>query len=437
MKSTNSQFDVLDFERFYLGALIRDSIQPSKLLKPSDFLDPNHFDVYSAILALNSEGIACDEIIVSNKLRQEGSKVGQHYINELVTDVAYSAYNEEWEKIILKNSELRLIKIVAQNALKSASSGEVSPQSIKESLRQSLEGLSSPLGVSKGVEDMPLGRLRNFNRETDTDCLIGRRWLCRKFSLLVVGQSGIGKSSLMLQMAISWTLGKSFFGMKSNEPKRTLIIQAENDLGDIAEAYQDVCAGFGDWTLEDQSILESNLKVLRVTGKTGASFAKVLRDEALKHRADFVFVDPLLSFASGNISSTEDMSHFLREQIQPVLTETGIVLIAMHHTGKPGNPDDKSARTVTDQSYEGIGSSEITNFFRSVVVLARAHKEESLFQLKVSKRRGRAGLLDQANRLVDEIHISHSRTRGEIRWDYASPEQLQILINKTPKKKGY
>jgi hypothetical protein len=32
---------------------------------------------------------------------------------------------------------------------------------------------------------------------------------------------------------------------------------------------------------------------------------------------------------------------------------------------------------------------------------------------------------------------THSRTRGEIKWEYASPEQLQILINKSPKKKGY
>jgi hypothetical protein len=437
MKSTCSQFEVLDFERFYLGALIRDSIQPSKLLKPSDFLEPKHVDVYSAILAINLEGIACDEIVISNKLRLEDSKVAQHYINELVTDVGFATYNSVWEKVIHEKSELRRIERITKNIADIASKGEVSPDAIKASLRHSLEGLSSPLEVSPGVEDMPLGRLMNFKRETDPDCLIGRRWLCRKFSLLVVGQSGIGKSSLMLQMAISWTLGKSFFGIKSKEPKRTLIIQAENDLGDIAEAYQDVCAGFMDWTLEDQAILDNNLKIIRVVGKTGIHFAKTLKEEAEKHQADFVFVDPLLSYASGNVSSTEDMSLFLREQIAPVLAETGIVLVAMHHTGKPGNPDDKANQTVTDRSYDGIGSSEITNFFRSIAVISRAHAEQPIFRLRITKRLKRAGLSDSSGEMVDDVYLSHSRVSREIKWVYASPEQIKTLSEKKPKKKGY
>jgi RecA-family ATPase len=241
----------------------------------------------------------------------------------------------------------------------------------------------------------------------------------------------------MLQMAVSWAAGKSFFGMQSRKPSRVLIIQSENDMGDIAEAFQDMRAGFDNWTDCDDDALNDNLKILRVWGKSGHKFAQCLREETITHKADFVFIDPLLSFASGNVSSTEDMTRFLREQIDPVLNETGVVLVAMHHTGKPGNPDEKPGRTVTDHSYDGIGSSEITNFFRSIMVLSRVHPANQLFKLKITKRLRRSGLRDAEGNDVDEIYICHSTTQGKVSWEYVSPNHVKELGTKKTKKGGF
>ncbi len=55
-------------------------------------------------------------------------------------------------------------------------------------------------------------------------------------SLLIVGQSGTGKSSLMMQAAVHWALGRDFFGIKPARPLRAIILQAENDAGDVSEA---------------------------------------------------------------------------------------------------------------------------------------------------------------------------------------------------------
>ena len=52
---------------------------------------------------------------------------------------------------------------------------------------------------------------------------------------LFVGQSGIGKSSLAMQMAVSWALGKEVFGIKTVKPLKSLLIQAGNDFGDVSE----------------------------------------------------------------------------------------------------------------------------------------------------------------------------------------------------------
>ena len=54
--------------------------------------------------------------------------------------------------------------------------------------------------------------LSAFDAENDPDNVLGNRWLCKGGSCLFVGQSGIGKSSLCMQLAISWGLGRTTFG---------------------------------------------------------------------------------------------------------------------------------------------------------------------------------------------------------------------------------
>lgn len=433
MRDVSVPPNVVEIENAYLGTLMRDALKPSPALKASDFFEPKNSDVYAAILELDLEGITCDEYVVSEKLRRKRSSVAEHYVNGLSRDAGITIYNEAWPAFILDQADRRRLQQAVRSALKMAEEGSESVQEIKEALHRELGALSASGAAHKGVETMPLEELRRFDRDKDPECMIGQRWLCRKKSLLIVGQSGVGKSSLMLQMAMCWAAGKSFFGMHSQSPRRVLIIQGENDMGDVAEAFQDVCAGFDNWTDHDQSTLNTNLKILQVCGTTGSQFAHSLRIETIKHRADFVFVDPLLSFASGNVSSTADMTRFLREQIDPVLSETGAVLVAMHHTGKPGNPDEKPGRTVTDHSYDGIGSSEITNFFRSIIILSRAHLQAPLFRIRVTKRPGRSGMRDKDGNHVDELYISHSSVPGKVRWELASEEHVKGLQTKKPK----
>ena len=77
--------------------------------------------------------------------------------------------------------------------------------------------------------------LDKFDTTHDPDNVLGNRWLCKGGSCLIVGQSGIGKSSFAMQMAINWALGKATFGIAPERPLKSLIVQAENDRGDIAE----------------------------------------------------------------------------------------------------------------------------------------------------------------------------------------------------------
>jgi hypothetical protein len=83
--------------------------------------------------------------------------------------------------------------------------------------------------------------LLNFKETEDPTQLLGKRWICRGGSALWVGSSGLGKSVLCMQAAITWAIAESFFGINPHgNGLKSLIIQAENDEGDVAESIQGV-----------------------------------------------------------------------------------------------------------------------------------------------------------------------------------------------------
>src|SRR5438046_2042415 len=70
--------------------------------------------------------------------------------------------------------------------------------------------------------------------ENDPNEIFKDRWLCRGGISLLVGQTGIGKSTFIMQGSMLWSLGKDAFGIRPARPLRILIIQAENDEGGLA-----------------------------------------------------------------------------------------------------------------------------------------------------------------------------------------------------------
>lgn len=283
------------------------------------------------------------------------------------------------------------------------------PGSLRKGTRQSL--LAINLGAASWVEwetslaaegigtEVAVSALESFDTSQDPDCLLGRRWLCRGGSLVIVGPSGVGKSSLIMQTIIGWATGSPVFGITPVRPLKCLLVQAENDAGDLAEEYQGVLQGLGlspwsenqaDGYDEKRALIERNLVIRRLTTHTGERFAKAIRILIEKHRPDLVVFDPLLSFVGGDISKQEVCSQFLRAWLNPISESTGCAWVAIHHTGKP--PADKKARDgwqTSDWSYSGIGSSELVNWTRASMVLRQC--SEGTFQLMFPKRGSRAG----------------------------------------------
>ena len=399
-------------ERHLLGVLLRDALPLPSDLKPSDFFEPVHQDIFSAALSLAVDGIPADELTVSQRLREARSPVDAATVSLLVSDAGASTYRPEHVDLITDAALLREASNAANNA--------TDPDTLLDHYAR-LADKRKGSKTRHGPQRMDFDALLSFERKDDPTTVLGNhRWLCKGGSLLIVGQSGTGKSSLMMQAAVHWCLGRDFFGIKPAKPLRAIVLQAENDQGDISEALQDVMAGaYIDATERLQ--LRDALAIYRDTVSTGTTFTKALRDLVVSHQADIVFVDPLLSFAGIDVSDQEQASKFLRHDLAPILLETGAVLVAMHHTGKPKASADKEGQTTADLAYAGLGSSEFTNWFREVAVLFRCQGEEPIYKFGLTKRRGRAGLKDHENQFKGEIYIRHAAEKGVIRWEYSQP----------------
>jgi len=252
--------------------------------------------------------------------------------------------------------------------------------------------------------------LISFDSSNDPDNLIGQRWLTRGSSMIVSGGTGIGKSSLMMQIVIQWALGKDFFGIAPVKPLKIGVIQAENDKGDLAGAFQGV--GFGlNLTGSDMKMLQQQLEFRTEAVRTGDQFLAYARRFIHKSKLDVIVADPLFSYFGGDLSDQGEVSVFLRNKLQPILQETKVAWIWMHHISKAQRKDGEPMTTM-ELAHAGFGSSELANWAREIAVLAEVGQfKPRRFQLAFCKRGGRLP--------KPIINLQHGTDR--IKWEEYNP----------------
>ena len=257
-----------------------------------------------------------------------------------------------------------------------------------------------------------------YNTEADPNALFENRWICRGGSFLLIGSTGAGKSSLATQAAVGWALGEPLFGITPIRPLRSLIIQAENDVGDLSEMARGVINGLGYSARVNE--VEPMLRFVSDAAQSGDAFIEWVERLINEHKPDVCWIDPLFSFFGGNVSDQAAVSKFLRNGLGAIGQRTGIVWAICHHTNKPIKDAPKSGGLGSDLSYLGSGHAEFANWARAVLTLRET--EEGLFELRACKRGKRAGLLDHEGKPATEIFLAHGKTG--ICWERADPPAL-------------
>ena len=414
----------LDAERHILAVSVaKGTPLPSGVL-PSHFFEPKHQDIAAAIAGLLDEGITPDELTVSQRLRTIGSNVEAFAVSELATTGAFIQSNPAWSDAVIKTFNLRKIAENSRAILKVISEPGADPDAILLAQEQLARSLTARKGQSKETSQaFNFRTMVDSDKETDPSCVLGNRFLCRGGSCLLVSQTGAGKSALVTHAALSLALapGHDFFGIRSRKgPLTSVIIQSENDEMDVAESIQGTLDGMGiarGSQISEQ--LADRVFYYREAVMTGEAFGLLLRELVTRHKADCVWIDPILGFAGVDLSDQEAASHFLRHIIQPVLQDTGVILFSVHHTTKPAK--DKSS-SLADLAYAGSGSAELANWHRAVMVLtkdptAEGAEEMPFYTLRIPKRGGRAGLKDDLGNYTSSIPLRHAKEQGRIAWE--------------------
>lgn len=263
------------------------------------------------------------------------------------------------------------------------------------------------------------------------ETLLGDRWLCRGGSCLLVGSSGIGKSSASMQMDLLWACGREAFGIKPRGPLKIVTIQAENDRGDLYYMSEGVTQGLN-FTQDEILIGLKNLRLVHEQSRTGEAFVREVVEPLLeKHRPDLLRIDPLLAYAGGDMTKPEVSGKLLRTLINPLLTKYKCGLILVNHSPKPTNNDTSKWR-ATDFMYSGSGGHDIVNWARSVLVIS-ATNQRGTFEF-IAAKRGGIGWKDSDG--VKEWSQFYKHAEAGIWWEAAEepPKKVTGGIGKNSPK---
>jgi hypothetical protein len=241
-----------------------------------------------------------------------------------------------------------------------------------------------------------LSELQNYGSD-DPNCLLGNRYLSRQGGLLFVAPTGTGKSTAIIQMALLWAMGKPAFGIYPRCKIKTLIIQAENDDGDLAEMRDGVLHGMtasGLLTDDQAHAAADAVHVVRDVVSTGDEVGPAMDSYVKASGCDLVVLDPIFSYMGGETNSAKDVGHFLRNVVNPVLLGRNVAFIAVHHSNKPLAGQQKQEWQAGDFAYLGAGSAEFANWARAVLAI-RSMGSHDVFQLVAGKRGKRIGWEDE------------------------------------------
>lgn len=267
---------------------------------------------------------------------------------------------------------------------------------------------AEPAQPSPSKPGLGLLDLLKIDTGDDPDALLGyqKRWLARGGFAMLHGASGIGKSSLVAQLSVGWCLGETAMGITVRHPLKVLVVQAENDAGDLAEQVKGTVEAMG--LMDRAAEIDERLRYVTEAGVSGAGVRDLLDPICEAYRPDLIILDPLFSFLGGDASDQANVSTFLRSIWMPFLAKHRAMGLLVHHVNKP--PSNGQRRTA----YAGAGSAELENAPRASLVLLPGD-EPGTATLTAQKRGMRIGWQDSAGRPVTQMPLKQSH--GRIYWE--------------------
>ena len=297
-----------------------------------------------------------------------------------------------------------------------------SPQPASTTVPSAVTGaaaMTNPAPTATGLFDL------RPSVEAPENELLRNRFLSRKGSMLIVGNTGIGKSSLVMQMMIQWALEVGCFGINPARPLKSLLVQGENDEQDLAE-MRDGVVGSLELTDDQKALINANVVVCHEAERHSEEFVdEVLEPLIVSHQPDLVWIDPVFQYLGGDSNQQEDVSSFLRQHLGSLLKRHQCAVVLIHHTNKPAKPrNGPNNSNPLLRAYDAAGSAEFGNWPRAMLSL-QATKDGAIYNLVAAKRGARLGWLMPDGTTPCFIKpLTHSRQPGVIFW-----QEVEMVVN--------
>jgi len=256
----------------------------------------------------------------------------------------------------------------------------------------------------------------------DETVLFKGNWLGQGGGLLLTAPSGVGKSSLVIQAAMAWSLGKTFLATPNGRALKCSLVQSEDSKRDLQEIRDGMIQGFNDsgWTQEEIDTALDRVHIWNAVGKTGDTFIDWLCLQQQEDPVDIIIINPIQGFFGGDVAKQEDVSHFLRDGLDRILKGVDghlpCATVLVQHTPKISGGTKKEGGTTIDEysEYLGAGSHEWTDWARGKLVFLKKRGSESHFDLKAAKRGKRLGWIGSDGNPTTRMVLAH--TDGYIFW---------------------
>ncbi len=428
-----------DAERGVLGAILLDheKVLPfcvKKTISSDSFYTRDHHLIYAAMLEMQRTKKHIDVLTLADQLKKQRKLElvgGTAYINSLLDAIPTAAHAEYYIDMVRANHLLRKVGEQGATMIERANNGVESAADIIADIRMKLDGLNNP--ATAILLTTPLAELKRVFSGEDPRELLKSRYLSRGGALLLVAQTGVGKSSFVMQAAMTWALGRPFFEIDPARPLRTLIVQAENDAGDMAEMRDGVIDSMG-LSEENKAAVMANIDTCFVNSQTGHAFGTNLRGLLASKSYDLLIIDPASAYLGGDSSQQKDVTEFCRNILNPILTEYGCGLILVHHTTKPPKNDEKSRWQGGDWAYLGAGSAEWCNWARAVINIEACVSPAGtpVYRLRLPKRGKRIGWRTEDGAVALTRWIAHARDPEQICWREADPDEIPLPTQQQP-----
>lgn len=291
---------------------------------------------------------------------------------------------------------------------------------VAEIVRQAKEQ-NAPYFTFADVPEMP-------PEEQNPRALFKGGYLRKGGGIIAASVAGAGKSTFSIQCALHWVMGKPCFGIAPVRELRTAIIQAEDDMEELAMFKANMRKGLNAEGWTDEQIRQAQSRLIfrkDFLGKTGEDFAECLKAMQRAEHFDLVIVNPLNSYFEGDVSLNADATAFFRKMIDPVIkakdTECGILFI--HHSGKP--PKGKDAALFGKGAfaqYSMQGAAELNNWARAVLVLYPFENNTEFWTLTAAKRHKPLGWTDADGKPTKDFVIAYSS--DYVYWRTPSAEEI-------------